>query len=117
MEVPDILGTAAGGAGGVLTMGVLAKILIQNWIKNQEKHADQTRDELKTTTEKNNQALQDIAVALGQIGVKLENLQRTADMTVKYGEAIAVLQVRTEDFGRNLNGLGQKVKRMEMEQT
>lgn len=108
MELTDAATHAASGAGGVLSMGLLAKVLIQRWIKERDKMDEDVKGVLTAVGEK----LTTVAVELGKIGVKLEMLQRSADASAQYGAAIAVLQTRVDDLGKNLNGLGQKVKSM-----
>ncbi len=99
MEITDAATHAASGAGGVLSMGYIAKILIQNWIRKQDQKSDEV-----------GKAIQGVAVELAKVGVKLEGLQRSAEATNRYGEAIAVLQTKVEDLSRCINGLGQKVR-------
>lgn len=94
-------------------MGLLAKILITSWIKNHEKQADKTSEAVLVMGEKTAEALNHIAVELAKFGVKMGQLERAAEVTSEYGKSIAVMEVRLADFGKCLNGLGQKVKRLE----
>lgn len=112
MEAPDIVTHATAAVGGSVTMGALAKYLIQNWIKKHDERADKTGEALQDLGEKTATALEAIRIELGKISIRLEGLQRSSDATVEYGKTIAVMEVRIADFGRCLNGLGQKVKNL-----
>jgi uncharacterized membrane protein YqiK len=112
METPDILGTAGAGAGGVITMGAIAKWLIQNWIKKHDDRAEKQAEAHRGLADVMAQSLEAIRVELGKISVRLEMLQETSSAMVEIGKTVAVMEVRIADFGKCLNGLGQKVRNL-----
>ena len=99
IEMTDAATHLASGGAGVVSMGYIAKVLIQNWIKKKDERDDKTAEAFLT-----------VAVELGKIGVRLEGLQRTSDASTRYGEAIAVLREKTEGLEKDFNGLGRKVR-------
>jgi hypothetical protein len=112
MELADLATHGASALGGSVTIGLVAKILIQNWIKSKDEQTAKNGADLKEHTDKTGTTLTAVVVELAKIGVRLDGLQRTADASTKYGESIAVLQSKLEDTNRCLNGLGQKVRNL-----
>ncbi len=110
METPDIIGTAAGGAGGAVALGALVKWLIQYWIKKSDERAEKTTTTVQVLSDKTADKLEAIMVELGKISVRLEHLQTSADATAELGKALAVVDKRVEGLERGLNGLGAKVR-------
>ncbi len=115
MEAPDLISTAAGGAGGVITMGALAKWLIQNWIKKHEERSEKNTAAIQSVAERTATALEAIKIEIAKISTKLEMLQAVTESVAQYGQTLAVLKHQSEALGASLNGLGQKVKRLEQQ--
>lgn len=106
MEMTDAATHLASGGAGVVSMGYIAKVLIQNWIKKQEE-----KDKIQEQkSDKTAEALTAVAVELAKVGVRMEGLQRSADASTLYGEAIAVLKEQMKDLKKDFNGLGNKVR-------
>lgn len=112
MELVDLAAHGASALGGASAIGIVAKVLIQNWIKTRDEQTAKNGEDLKEHTDKTSATLTTVVVELAKIGVRLDGLQRSADATTKYGESIAVLQSRLEDTNRNINNLGAKVRNL-----
>ncbi len=106
MELTDLASHAASGATGVVSMGWIAKALIQNWIKRQE--AKDAANDKKA--DKTAEAMQSVAVELGKIGVRMEAFDKVADRLAKQAEDVAVLKTEMHTVKHNLNGLGAKLR-------
>lgn len=99
MEVADVATHAASGMGGVAFMGYVARLLVVRHLKRRDEKDDKTAE-----------ALNDVAVELAKIDVRLQTLQKSVDATAKHGEAIAVLQSQMTDVKRDVNNIGCKVR-------
>lgn len=106
VELADAVGHAASAAGGGVTIGWIAKFLIQNWIKAHDSRADKIGEALEKVAAK----LGSIAVELGKVEVRLGALETSAAKAGEFGEKIAILGTRLTTAERNLNGLGQKLR-------
>jgi hypothetical protein len=95
-HVASALTGVAGGAGSI---GLVAKYIIQHWIKNHDKRADKMGD-----------GMQAVAVELAKVGVKLEALEKVVERVGRRGEDVAVLKSEMKVVRENLNGLGAKFR-------
>lgn len=97
-ELADIVVPAASAAGGGLTVGWIAKLLIQNWLKKHEAMESSVGTML---------------IQLTRIEERVSTLQRAEERARDQGRDIAVIQKQIEEFREDLNGVGRKVRSME----
>lgn len=93
----DIITPALSAAGGGLTVGWIAKLMIQNWLK---KHDDMAAN------------VQSMTIQLTRIEERVSTLQRTEERTHAQDRILAVLQTQLADFKEDLNGVGRKVREL-----
>lgn len=106
MELVDAATHLASGGVGVVSMGAVARFIIVRYFKERDEADEDVKKALKENAEKNTA----VAVELAKIGVQLTSLQRAADATTNYGEAIAVLQSQVTDVKQDVNNIGCKVR-------
>lgn len=93
----EIIVPAVSAAGGGLTVGWIAKLMIQNWLK---KHDDMAA------------SVQTMMIQLTRIEERVSTLQRTEERTHAQDRILAVLQQQMSEFKDDLNGVGRKVREL-----
>lgn len=111
--IQGALSAAGGTAGGAITIGLIARILIANWIKGHEAKVEKIESAQTENVEKTNDKLTAIQITLGEIKTQISGLQKLADASIEHGKAIAILNVQMTATEKDLNGLGHKLRNME----
>jgi hypothetical protein len=96
-----LMSALAGVVGGGGTIGMITKVLVQNWIKNHDKRNDKVGD-----------GMQAMAIEMAKVSVRLEDFAKVAERVGKQGEDVAVLKTQVGTIKENLNGLGAKLRSM-----
>jgi SMC interacting uncharacterized protein involved in chromosome segregation len=99
MELTEIAGPIASTAVGGITVGGIAKVLIQNWIKRND-----------TNHERWQQAIQQIMIAITRLEENVKALKNMEERHLKQIETAAVLSSQVEKLSRDVNGLGGKFR-------
>jgi len=102
-SVPTIIGAAISGGGMV---GVLVRILIQNYLKqNADAHATTNRE-----LTANKRALELQTLALVRMEEALKPLMKLMDDFNEQGKDIAVIKETIKNLKDNVNGIGKKLR-------
>ena len=106
-EIVNQIGPIIGGAAvGGFSAGYVAKVFFARWVDKHDNHQEVTR-----------KSIGEILVALAEIKTtlahKLEDLSSVQIEARRRGIDIEVMKRDIEETKKNINGLGEKVKRMQ----
>lgn len=95
MGLEEVAVPALSAAGGGLTVGWIAKVMIQRFLKG---HDDLTAE------------VRSMLIQLTRMEEQLKTLQRGEQTIREQDRALAVMAKEIEEFRQDLNGLGRKVR-------
>jgi hypothetical protein len=98
MDLSDVAVPAMSAAGGGLTVGWIAKVLIQRLLQSHDNVVNEIRA---------------MVVQLTRVEERVTTLQRTEERTHAQDRILAVMQSQLAEFKDDLNGVGRKVRAME----
>jgi hypothetical protein len=98
MELSEIAIPAASAVSGGVTVGWIAKTMIQNWLK---KHDDMAS------------SVQTMLIQLTRIEERVNTLQRAEERSKDQAQKLAVIESQLGEFKDDLNGVGRKLRALE----
>ena len=98
---PDLLTPAVSAVGGGLTVGWIAKVMIQNWIRRNEQSHEQ-----------NSKSIHEIQIALTRIEEQTRGMSRIEDQVRSQDKSVAVMESQLKKLIDDLNAIGQKLRQV-----
>lgn len=97
----DLLTPAVSAVGGGLTVGWIAKLMIQNWIRRNEASHDAA-----------SKSIQSIQISLTRIEEQTRIMARIEDQVRSQDKSVAVMESQLKKLIEDVNGLGQKLRQV-----